>query len=323
MEEPGKVALGHFRDNVKAALFQWWQTDGNQILADAETEFVSWFMRQRPILDGITYTQEWLQSVESEPDLNHMLIEVERQIFEVFANEKDNYAKELDELYTHLKWSFDTVDWAKITNKNYLKIEIAHDFTTYSEVKRTVNEYKNHTSIINNRVADGLDTVFDTQNFEYLIMLYFSDPTIAQAIVWGLLKWDDVKEGALKFGMQMYTSLKSDEEIARLYEVGFKVFQLTKLQFLIDRGYRWSEEHQVWWKSSNAYHKDPDHNNKTDWRHNYEYELPVLTFSPKYNITYHSFMQSTVEVDSSYGYGAYAVIGMGLAGAAYYVAANV
>ena len=45
-EEPTPVmqVLKSWVIQVKSALYQWWLTDGNQILADAETKFATWFM---------------------------------------------------------------------------------------------------------------------------------------------------------------------------------------------------------------------------------------------------------------------------------------
>lgn len=138
-------------------------------------------------------------------------------------------------------------------------------------------------------LRQGLNYIFETQEFQQLVVSYLSEPIVTYGVLYGILKWHDVKQAAYAYAFSAYYSMRGNEEIARLWESAKMVWQLTKLNFLIDRGYKWSEDHQVWWKSSNAYHKDPDHFNKSDWRHGYEFEYPVNTYSPEYDDTQHAY----------------------------------
>ena len=179
-----------------------------------------------------------------------------------------------------------------INTSNWLVKERAHDYTTFNLMKNSVREYMAIESEVDMALRDGLTYIFETEEFQQLVVSYLSNPQVSYGILYGMLKWHDVKQAAYAYALQAYYSLRGNEEIARLWESAKMVWQLTKLNFLIDRGYQWSEDHQVWWKSSNAYHKDPDHYDKSNWRHDYAFETPVLTYDPEYDNTQHEYSVS-------------------------------
>lgn len=57
---PVLIVMKNWLVQVKNALYQWWLSDGNQILSDAETKFITWFKQQGPIVNSIEYSEDWL-----------------------------------------------------------------------------------------------------------------------------------------------------------------------------------------------------------------------------------------------------------------------
>lgn len=62
-----------FAETVKNALYIWWSTAGSQQIANAESQFITWFLSQPTMLEAVAYSQEWIMTVESDPQFQQLL----------------------------------------------------------------------------------------------------------------------------------------------------------------------------------------------------------------------------------------------------------
>jgi hypothetical protein len=86
-----------------------------------------------------------------------------------------------------------------INTSNWLVKERAHDFSTFAMMKREVKNYIEYEGEVEIALRQGLTQIFETEEFQQLVVSYLQNPIVSYGILYGFLKWHDVKEAAYAY----------------------------------------------------------------------------------------------------------------------------